>query len=208
MLGRGVPDMGGELPARVRGVGPAHVPIAGLLGDHGGCGNGRARGIAADHRPLLVLQRPNRKAVAQTDAPWAGDPAERVVKSGQVRHVQATGVDPGGAPGDDDHPSGHAQDHWEQLRPLLRRLLLGVIEAGQGSDLPDSERLQVEQYGGRHQWAGQTTTAGFIGTGHEPGAEGAIELEQAARGAAGPGRATPPGQRSIRGSRFGRAASR
>ena len=73
MLGRRVPDVLGELEARVVGVGTPHVAVARLLGQHRcGCDR-RAAGIAADDRSLVVPEPPDRETIAQADAAVTGD---------------------------------------------------------------------------------------------------------------------------------------
>src|SRR5436190_1928266 len=65
VLRRGVAHVRGELPPGVQRVGAVHVAIARDLGDDRGGGDGRAAGVSADHRPLLVPDVADREAVGQ-----------------------------------------------------------------------------------------------------------------------------------------------
>ena len=63
VLGGRVADVLGEIPARMAVVGPTHVAVAGLLGDHRGGRDRGALGVAADHRPLVEAEIGDREAV-------------------------------------------------------------------------------------------------------------------------------------------------
>ena len=66
-------------------------------------------------RALLVAEVADREAVGQADAAGARDLQQRVAQRGEVRHVQAAGVDPAHAARDDDGLRRGAQDDRVQL---------------------------------------------------------------------------------------------
>ena len=83
-----------------------------------------------------------------------------------------------------DDLRGESQDDREQLRARLVGLLLGVVQRAEDTDLTGTDRVEVEQHRGGHQRAGEAASPGLIGTGDEPHAQRAVELEQpASRGA-------------------------
>ena len=143
VLGRRVADVLGELPPRMGGVGPAHVPVAGLLGDHRRRGDRGALGVAVDHGALVVPGRPHREPVAQADTARAGhlgqgvaqgEPALRLMGADPVRIKQwafgiATGV---------SALAGAMLIIVSPVEPAMDRLYIGrtfcvVVLAGLGS---------------------------------------------------------------------------
>src|SRR6202042_3034171 len=68
----------------------------------------------------------------------------------------------------------------EQLRARLVGLLLGIVQRAEGTDLPGTDRVEVEQHRGGDERPGEAASPGFIGTGDEPHAQRTVELEQPA----------------------------
>ena len=167
-------------------VGPAHVPVARLLGQHRRGGDRRALGISANDRALLVGQLGNREAIAQADAAAARDLGQGITQRRQIRLVQTSGVDPGGAAGDDRHPCRQAEDHRVQRRPSFGRLLLGVVQRPQCPSLRRAQAVEIEQDAGCHQRTGQAPPPRLVGAGDEANAEPTVEAEQLAAGTARP----------------------
>ena len=153
VLGRGVADVGGELPARVALLHPLHEAVARDLGDHGGGGDRGRGGVAADDVALLEARRRDREAVGQADAALDADAAQRVDNAARLvlcrprssiprtqREVTATS-------------HGGAQHARVQHLAHLQRVLLGVVERAQRAPVRQRERLVVEQHGGGDQRA-------------------------------------------------------
>ena len=121
------------------------------------------------------------------------------------------GVDPRSAARHDRDLGGDAEDHWKQLGARLVRLLLGVVERPERTNLGGPDRVEVEQHRGGHERAGEAPAAGLVGAGDEPRLEGAVEPEQPAGGgnpALAPRRRY--GRRPVnpaRGTRFDQGAS-
>ena len=61
--------------------------------------------------------------------------------------MQATGIDPGRAPGDDGDLGGHPQDDRVELGPGLMGLLLGIVERAEDAHLAGPDPIEVEQHG-------------------------------------------------------------
>ena len=90
VLGRRVPHVRGELPARMQRIGAVHEAIAGDLGDDRGRRDRRRRGIAVDDRALRMADVPARRAVEPgTGSPGSATRTQRVVQRVEVRAVQA-----------------------------------------------------------------------------------------------------------------------
>src|SRR5579872_4168152 len=202
MLGRGIADMLGELPSGVHRVGATHVAIARLLGDDRGGGDGCALRVPADDRQLPEGEPGDGEPVAQADAVRARHPRESVAQSGEVGHVQSAGVDPGGATGDHGHPRREPEDHWEQLRTGLPRLLLRVVQAAERAHLARPDAVEVEDDRGGYKRSGQAAAPGLVGAGYESNAETAVEGEQLA------GRVRALARRSASGAGLGSLGGR
>ena len=78
VLGGRVAHVLGELPSGMRRVGPVHVAVTRLLGQHGGGRDRRALRVAADDRPVLVGQTPDGEAVAEAHTSRPGHERQRV----------------------------------------------------------------------------------------------------------------------------------
>ena len=91
----------------------------------------RRRSPRADRGRVAPTGKPSLRQMQ----PVAARPSKRVAERGEVRHVQAAGVDPGRAARHDRDLRGDAQDHREQLGARLGRLLLGVVERAERTDL-------------------------------------------------------------------------
>jgi hypothetical protein len=119
--------------------------------------------------------------------------------------MEAPGVDSAHAAHRHRHPRSRAKHPWVQLLALLGASLLGVVEVGERTAIAKAERAVVDQDRGGNQGARQGATAGLVRSRDEPGAERAVELEEA-RGLALASRSPAVG--ALRGCRSGPAASR
>jgi len=63
-------------------------------------------------------------------------------------------------------------------------VLLGVVERGQTPDIADAEGIDVEEHRRRDQRAGEASAPRLVGAGDPAHAQAAVELEEAAAGAA------------------------
>src|SRR5919198_6261191 len=84
-----VADVGAEVPTRMERVGAVHEPVAGDLGDDRRGGDGGARRVAINDRPLLMAEVRYRETVDQAEAAGAGDAGARIAQRPQGRGVQA-----------------------------------------------------------------------------------------------------------------------
>jgi hypothetical protein len=211
MLGSRVADVLGKLEAGMGGVRPAHIAVAGLLGDHGGGRDRGAAGVSADDRARAGLAE--REPIAQADAAVAGHAAQSGPECGEVGHVEATIVYSRRAPGDDRDARRDAQDHPEQLRPRLRSVLLGIVQCAQRANVGGAQALEVEEDGGGDKRPREGAPPRLIRARDKADAEPPVESEQLAPCAArAPLRVArlriPRTARKLRGSRFGPVASK
>jgi hypothetical protein len=215
VLGGGVADVGGELPPGVTRLHPLHEAVARDLGDHRRRGDRGAHRVAAHDRALLEARRRDWEAVGQAQAAVAAHARENVAQRGQVRLVEPTLVDAAHAPRRHRDARGGAEHARVERLAHLGRVLLGVVQLRQGAQVAQGQRLVVEQDRRGDERACEAAAAGLVGAGHEPGAESAVEPEEArARraplglaGAAGCGGGGAGGS-GVRGARCAWAASR
>ena len=132
VLGRGVADVGGELPARVALLHPLHEAVARDLGDHGrggdrGAQSRRRRRRAAARSPSAGTGKPSdrHRPPSRADAP------QHVGQRGQVRLVQPARVDPAHAARGDGDLAAAPQHARVQLLAHLGGVLLGVVQRAQ-----------------------------------------------------------------------------
>jgi hypothetical protein len=91
--------------------------------------------------------------------------------------VEPPAVDAGRAAGDDRYARGDSEDHAEQLRARLRRVLLRVVQSTERPHVCRSQALKVEENGRRHERSGERAAARFVCARHEADAERPIEGE-------------------------------
>ena len=162
-------------------VGAVHVAVARDLRDHRGGGDRRARGVAADHRALLVAEVAGpgsrrsgrrtghaRRARARRAAPRGWSRAGRARRS-RARSARRS------------PPRRGAHDHREELLARLGVCCLESLSAASARTLATApSALEVEQHRRGDERAGEAAPPGLVGAGDEAGAERAIEVEEPA----------------------------
>jgi hypothetical protein len=94
--------------------------------------------------------------------------------------VKAVAVDPPDAAADDRRARSCPEDVRIELLATVFVVLLGVVQAGEGSPLTEAKALDVEEHCRCDQWAGEGAPARLVGASHEATAQRAVEREQPA----------------------------
>src|SRR5262249_31358721 len=167
--------------------------------------------VAVDDRGVLDAAVGKPEAVDEARSAVDRDALEAAGERRDVGHMQPAAVDPGRATDRDSYAGGLLEHPRVERLALLGRLRLRVVEPGERAPRALAlEGVVVEQDARSNQRARERAAPGLVGPGDEPRPVAAVEAEQARRSARRRGTALAllPLRRGLRGSRFGRGASR
>ena len=179
VLRRDVADVRREPIVREQRVHPPHRAIPHDL-RHDGCGGDRSAALVpVDDGQVLRRRRPEPEAVDEASLGRRRQCAQAGSHRLQVRPVETRSVDLRGR--DDPHRERRRAAHYpaENLLPLARRQLLGVVEPRKRANAMIPKALVVEEHSGDYEWPGQTAASGLVHARDETEPELPVELKEA-----------------------------
>ncbi len=102
--------------------------------------------------------------------------------------MESSSVDAASTPRDDRHLGGRPDHQGIERFAARLGVLLGVVQAGEGPAIGESEPVEVEEAGRRYEGPGEATSSSLVGPGNEAPSQRAVEGEEAptALGSRGP----------------------
>ena len=182
MRGSDVSDMRHEAVTGIERIEAPHHPVPHDLGHDRGGRDRRAAGIPVDDRAVGWRRRTQPEAIDETGIGGGMEVGKHGAQSREVRAVQPRAVDLTRGDDPNAHRGGTRQHGLEQLLPLIRQDLFGVVQSGQRTDARPAQAFVVEKNTGNDERPCERTSARLVGPRNEADAETSIESEKTLAG--------------------------
>lgn len=161
-----VAEVSAEAPLRQLLSRPPHQSVTRNFGHDRRRGNCCAEAVPAYNGALFIFEGGDFETVDKTDAAGASDTNQRFPQRCEIRFVQPTLVDATSAARNNYDALRRLHHDRQQRLPSRLIMLLRIVQRAQSAHLGHADRLEVEQNGGRDEWAGKAATARLIGAGN------------------------------------------